>query len=188
MFYASSFSGFYLPLIILLWLLIGRALGIELRKHIDNNLWKSFWDVIFSVSSILITVIFGAALGNLIRGVPIRQDGYFFEPLWTTLTVVPEAGILDWYTILMSAVAVITLTAHSANYTAMKTDGALQEKARTISKRANPAIIALSAAMFASTSIIRPELWNNYTMHYWVFVFPLGGLVGIIGMIYFRTK
>ena len=188
LFYASSFSGFYLPLIILLWLLIGRALGIELRKHVDNTLWKSFWDVIFSVSSILITVIFGAALGNLMRGVPIQQDGYFFEPLWTTFTVVPEAGILDWYTILMSAVAVITLTAHSANYIAMKTDGSLQEKARKISKRVNPVIIAISVVMFFATSVIRPELWNNYTAHYWGYIFPLTGIAGIFGMIYFRSK
>ncbi|HEY3250803.1 MAG TPA: cytochrome d ubiquinol oxidase subunit II [Ignavibacteria bacterium] len=187
-FYASSFSGFYLPFMILLWLLIGRALGIELRKHINNNLWKSFWDVIFSISSILITIIFGAALGNVMRGVPIQQDGYFFEPLWTTLTVVPEAGILDWYTILMAGVAVITLTAHSANFTAMKTDGALQQRARNISRRTNAAIIAISLIMFISTTIIRPELWNNYFIHLWGFIFPLAGLAGMIGMIYFRGR
>src|SRR6266571_7306120 len=56
--YASSFSGFYLPLTIVLWLLIGRALGIELRKHVDNNLWKTFWDTVFSFSSLLLVIIF----------------------------------------------------------------------------------------------------------------------------------
>src|ERR1700674_1347084 len=76
--YASSFSGFYLPLTIVLWLLIGRALGIELRKHVDNTLWKSFWDAMFTFSSLLLVVFFGAALGNIVRGVPLRADGYFF--------------------------------------------------------------------------------------------------------------
>src|SRR5258706_904573 len=79
--YASSFSGFYLPLTIVLWLLIGRALGIELRKHVDNNLWKSFWDAMFSFSSLLLVVIFGASLGSIIRGGPIYENVFVFEPL-----------------------------------------------------------------------------------------------------------
>src|SRR4030095_10870200 len=136
----------------------------------------------------MITVIFGAALGNLMRGVPIQQDGYFFEPLWTTFTVVPEAGILDWYTVLMSAVAVITLTAHSANFIAMKTEGPLQEKARNISRRANPAIILISMVMFVTTSAIRPDLWSNYTIHLWGFIFPIAGAAGMIGIFYYRTR
>ena len=64
--YASGFSGFYLPLIMVLWLLIGRAAGIELRHQLDNPLWESFWDFIFSLSSILLAIFFGAALGNVI--------------------------------------------------------------------------------------------------------------------------
>src|SRR6185503_19034310 len=54
--YASSFSGFYLPLIICLWLLMLRAVGIELRAHIDNQMWRSFFDFIFSVSSLLLAI------------------------------------------------------------------------------------------------------------------------------------
>src|SRR5437870_13852049 len=46
--YASSFSGFYLPLIMVLWLLMLRALGIELRGHVDDPLWRRFWDVTFA--------------------------------------------------------------------------------------------------------------------------------------------
>src|SRR3972149_330683 len=54
--YASSFSGFYLPLMIVLWLLILRALGIEFRHQVQNHLWKSFWDVAFSLASILLSI------------------------------------------------------------------------------------------------------------------------------------
>jgi cytochrome d ubiquinol oxidase subunit II len=186
--YASSFSGFYLPLIIVLWLLMGRALGIELRKHVDNSLWRSFWDTIFSISSLLLVIFFGAALGNVIRGVPLDKSGFFFEPLWTTFTVVPNSGILDWFTVLMSVVAVITVTVHSANYIALKTSNGLSERARNISRVLNIPVFLLSAAMFISVSIIRPELWNNYFLHKWGFVFPVTAIAALAGMIIFRRK
>src|SRR6266550_6635794 len=72
--YASSFSGFYLPLMIVLWLLILRGVGIEFRAHIENRVWQDFFDVIFSISSILLTLFFGAALGNVVRGVPLDSN------------------------------------------------------------------------------------------------------------------
>src|SRR5271167_4568191 len=103
--YASSFSGFYLPLMMVLWLLILRAIGIEFRTHIDNQVWQSFFDGVFSLSSVLLAVFFGAALGNVVRGVPLAPDGYFFEPLWTNWKIGPHPGILDWYTVVAGVVA-----------------------------------------------------------------------------------
>src|SRR5438105_13816769 len=93
--YASSFSGFYLPLMMVLWLLMLRGIGIELRSHMHNPVWVGFFDVIFSVSSVLLCIFFGAALGNVVRGVPLRPDQYFFEPLWTNFRVGTDNGILD---------------------------------------------------------------------------------------------
>src|SRR5271169_4576606 len=85
--YASSFSGFYLPLMMVLWLLMLRGIGIELRAHMENPVWVGFFDLIFCVSSVLLAIFFGAALGNVVRGVPLGADGYFFEPLWTNFRV-----------------------------------------------------------------------------------------------------
>ena len=82
--YASAFSGFYLPLMMVLWLLILRAISIEFRSHLENPVWRPIWDVTFSVSSLLLAVFLGAALGNVVRGVPLGEDGYFFTPLWTS--------------------------------------------------------------------------------------------------------
>jgi cytochrome d ubiquinol oxidase subunit II len=186
--YASSFSGFYLPLTMVLWLLIGRALGIELRKHVDNTLWRSFWDVVFSASSILLVVIFGAALGNIIRGVPIYENGYFFEAFWTTFTVVPEAGILDWFTVLMALLAVFTLVAHGANYIALKTENELQARVRRFSKSANWGALLFAVSAFVSINIIRHEAFGNFSKNAWGHVFPALGLLGMVGMIYFRMK
>src|SRR6185369_13143746 len=114
--YASSFSGFYLPLTMVLWLLMFRGLGIEFRHQVHHPMWVALWDVVFSVASILLAIFFGAALGNVVRGVPLNAQQYFFEPLWTTFTIVPESGILDWYTVLMGVVALCTLTAHGSYY------------------------------------------------------------------------
>src|SRR5580693_4267395 len=123
--YAASFSGFYLPLMMVLWLLMLRGLGIELRTHIDNSVWRGFFDVVFSGASALLPIFFGAALGNVIRGVPLGPDGYFFEPLWTNFRAGPHPGILDWYTVMAGVVALVSLTAHGALYVALKTEGAL---------------------------------------------------------------
>src|SRR5215831_12419818 len=62
--YSAGFSGFYLPLMMVLWLFILRGLSIELRSHQPNPLWKSFWDGAFFLSSSLLAIVFGAALGN----------------------------------------------------------------------------------------------------------------------------
>src|SRR3989441_5966158 len=77
--YASGFSGFYLPLMIVLWLLILRGIGVELRMHLDSTVWRGLFDGCFAFSSLLLTIFYGAALGNVIRGVPLHPDGYFFE-------------------------------------------------------------------------------------------------------------
>src|SRR6185437_3499485 len=121
--YASGFSGFYLPLMIVLWLLILRGIGIELRMHLETPVWQGFFDGCFALSSLLLTIFFGAALGNVIRGVPLRKDGYFFLPLWTNWNVGAQPGVLDWYTVIAGLVALVALTLHGAHYVAMKTTG-----------------------------------------------------------------
>jgi cytochrome d ubiquinol oxidase subunit II len=186
--YASSFSGFYLPLMIVLWLIMLRALGIEFRHQLHHPMWIRFWDTMFAGSSILLAIFFGAALGNVVRGVPLNEDGYFFEPLWTTFTVVPDAGILDWFTVLMGLVALFTLTVHGANYIAMKTESELQIRARAISGKAWWGMLITSILVFSATWYIHPEIWDNYSHHLWGFIFPLLGLLGLSGTYFYRTR
>src|SRR3979411_929838 len=92
--YASAFSGFYLPLMIVLWLLGLRGIGIELRMHIDARVGREFFDGGFAISRLLLALVFGAALGNVIGGGPIGADNSFFLPLWTDWRVGPNPGIL----------------------------------------------------------------------------------------------
>src|SRR5438045_7729085 len=74
--YSAGFSGFYMPLMMALWLLILRGISIEFRSHQPNPLWRSFWDGAFAFSSTLMAVLLGAALGNILRGVPPTEHGF----------------------------------------------------------------------------------------------------------------
>ncbi len=172
--YASSFSGFYLPLMVVLWLLMLRAIGIEFRVHIDNPVWHDFFDVIFSGSSILLAVVFGAALGNVVRGVPLDATGYFFEPLWTNFKLSSETGILDWYTVLIGVMALVTLTAHGSYYIALKTDADLGRRARGFALLCWPLQFFLTFTALVATYFIRPGVMTNYAKY------PIGIMVPVV--------
>ena len=172
--YASSFSGFYLPLIIVLWLLMLRGIGIEFRSHLSDGVWTSFFDTIFSVASILLAIFFGAALGNVVRGVPLNADGYFFEPLWTNFLVGTNNGILDWYTVIMGVVALVTLVVHGSLYLATKTEGDLNSRARSVAFVLWPLQVALTIVSLAATLFVRPGILTNFNK------WPIGYLVPLV--------
>lgn len=186
--YASSLSGFYLPLMIVLWLLMLRGVGIEFRNHIYHPMWKSFWDVVFAIASSLLAIFFGAALGNVVRGVPLNEGGFFFEPLWTTFTVVPDAGILDWFTVLMGLVAFFTLATHGANYVSMKTENEVQNRSRAMARIATWLVLLTSILAFMATVYIRPSILDDYLKHPWGFIFPVIGFMGLSGMFFYRIR
>ncbi len=163
--YASSFSGFYLPLMMVLWLLMLRGIGIEFRTHIENPVWQGFFDVVFCVASVLLAIFFGAALGNVIRGVPLASDGYFFEPLWTNWRVGRTPGILDWYTVMAGVIALVTLTAHGALYVATKTEGDVNLRARRIALVMWPLQLLLTIVSLIATYLIKPDVMQNYRNH-----------------------
>jgi cytochrome d ubiquinol oxidase subunit II len=172
--YASSFSGFYLPLMIVLWLLMLRAAGIEFRAQLPSPVWKGFFDVMFFLASALLAIFFGAALGNVIRGVPLGADGYFFEPLWTDWRLGPHPGILDWYTVLAGLVALSALTVHGALYVTIKTDEAITLRARGIAVMMWPVLFFLTIVSLVATYFVRPTVMDNYRAH------PIGILIPIV--------
>ncbi len=188
MLYASSFSGFYLPLMIVLWLLMLRAIGIELRAHGDNPLWRGFFDFIFSGSSALLAIFYGAALGNVIRGVPLNAERYFFEPLWTTFSVSVNPGILDWYTVLTGLMALAALTSHGALYVATKTEGDLSSRARRTAALSWWAVAALTVLGLLATLAVRPQVLDNYKASIAGAAFPVVVAASLAGMFYFRIR
>lgn len=138
----------------ILWLLIFRAIGLELRGQIHNKLWEAVWDKAFGVASFLLALFFGIAMGNVVRGVNLgmvengisaHEAHYFFLPLWNP-SFSPTAahlGIIDWFTILLGLVAVVILTIHGANWIIYKTNSDLNNKLRTVIFKLNFVLLAL---------------------------------------------
>ena len=177
--YASAFSGFYLPLMIVLWLLILRGVSLELRNHIEVGVWRALLDGLFGLSSILLTIFFGAALANVLRGVPLQADGYFLLPLWTNWQPGVHPGILDWYTVIGGLVALVALTLHGALWLTIKTSGPLAERARRVVSQLWIALVALTAASLAATVAVRPASLSNYFQYPVTFVVPVGVVVSL---------
>jgi cytochrome d ubiquinol oxidase subunit II len=187
--YASGFSGFYLPLMIVLWLLILRGISIEFRGQVDSPVWVRFWDVAFASASFLLAVFYGAALGNVVRGVPLNDKGYFFEALWTDFRLGTNTGILDWYTILVGLAALATLALHGALWLAMKTDGPVHDRAQKLGRRAWWGVVIFTILITVVTFRVQPHVPANLAEHPWGYVFPALALAGLAGMAwYIRSR
>jgi cytochrome d ubiquinol oxidase subunit II len=186
--YASGFSGFYLPLMIVLWLLILRGMAIEFRNHVRGDVWVPLWDFLFCATSLLLAVFYGAALGNVVRGVPLDGTGYFFEPLWTNWRLGPETGILDWYTVLVGACALAALVMHGALWVRMKTAGVVNERARRVASRSWWAVLLLTPIVTVVTFSVQPQVGGNLSARPWGFVFPLVAVCGLAGVRWSLSK
>jgi cytochrome d ubiquinol oxidase subunit II len=180
--YASGFSGFYLPLMIVLWLLILRGTSIEFRNHIKSAVWDPLWDFLFCASSLLLAIFYGAALANVVRGVPLDASGYFFEPLWTNFRLGQETGILDWYTILVGLLALAVLVMYGALWVRLKTTDAVNQRSAAIASRAWWIVVALSLAVTIVTFRVQPQTKTNFGTWPWGFIFPGLAIAGLIAV------
>lgn len=186
--FAAGFSGFYLALNLVLWFLILRGLSIALRSHLHNPLWRAFWDAIFAAASLLLAVVFGAALGNIIRGVPLAADGYFFAALWTTFTPGPTPGVLDWFTVLIGALTVAILAVHGANYLTIKTDAAVHNRASRIADAGTWAVVLLAIVAIPALPFVQPALQHRYDAQPVGCVLPLIAAGAFLTAWYFRRR
>ncbi len=189
--YASTFSGLYLALFMVLWLLILRGLSIELRHQIHHPLWADFWDVIFSVASLGLALLFGVALGNLLRGVPLNEQGYFFVALWTNLLPYAEPqGILDWFTVMIGLLAVVTLIMHGGHFLAFKTHDPIHARAMQAAGWMFWPVIVLTAATVIITPLIQPLVVQRYATHPIGFILPIAGVAALayVGLAHRRNQ
>jgi cytochrome d ubiquinol oxidase subunit II len=180
--YASAFSGFYLPLMIVLWLLILRGVSVELRNHVEVGVWRALLDGLFGLSSALLTIFFGAALANVLRGVPLQADGYFFLPLWTNWQPGIHPGILDWYTVIGGVLALVALTLHGALWLIIKTSGELEDRARRIVTPLWLLLAVLTAVSLVATIAVRPASLDNYFNFPATFIIPVGVIASMAGI------
>jgi cytochrome d ubiquinol oxidase subunit II len=196
-FYASVFSGFYLPLIIVLWLIIFRALGLELRSQFNNKMWKAIWDASFGVSSLLLALFFGIALGNVVRGVnlggiengvSVYEGHYFFLPLWDSsfspLSHTP--GVIDWFTIIIGVIAVVTIAIHGANWIVLKTNSTINNKLKSTIFNLNILLVVLTVFSLIVWQIVNPNSLNNFIDKPYLLLFPMLYLTGLFGLFFIK--
>ena len=185
---ATSLSGFYLAIMLVLWLLVGRGLGIDLRDRITDPMWQHFWDVAFWISSGLLAICLGAALGNFVRGVPMDDTGVFFEPLWTDFRVGAETGILDWFTVLVGITAVIALAHHGALWLNAFTDGEVQQRSARFASWLWPALVVMLTLSATASSFLQPQIRVNVAAHPWGVIFPLAVVAALVACMVLRRK
>lgn len=194
-FYASVFSGFYLPIMMVLWLVIFRAVGLEFRSQFDFPMWKAIWDTVFGISSFLLALFFGMALGNIVRGVNLGgveagvskyEAHYFFLPLWDSSfsPTAADPGVIDWFTLVIGIIAVIVLAIHGANWIILKTNATINEKLKTVIFRLDIALLVLTVFSLLIWHIINPSPFQNFLDKPLLFVFPLIYLIGVIGLLF----
>jgi cytochrome bd ubiquinol oxidase subunit II len=186
--YASAFSGFYLPLMIVLWLLVLRGVTLELRNHIDVGVWLSLLDGVFGLSSALLAIFYGAALANVLRGVPLQADGYFFLPLWTNFQPGLHPGILDWYTVIGGLVALVALTLHGALWLTIKVSGHLEQRACRLINPLLLVLILLTVVSLLGTFTVRRASLDNYYRYPITFVVPVGVLAALACIWWFNRN
>jgi len=153
--YATAFSGFYLALMVVLWLLVLRGLGIEFRHQVDNPLWRQAWDVTFSLSSAVLAVLFGVTVGNVLRGVPLDAHGEFQGSF---------ALLLNPFSVLAGVLSLAVLSMHGAAYLAVKAGGDLRLRARRALGGLWWAVVALLLAMVAASFQVRPDFARNFAV------------------------
>jgi len=196
--YASSFSGFYLPLMLVLWLLIFRAISLELRGQVHHRLWEALWDRAFGLASLLLALFFGAALGNVVRGVNLgmvengvstQEPHYFFLALWnpTFDPLAQHQGIIDWFTIILGLVAVVTLTIHGAGWVILKTSSTLNARLKNIIFKLNFVLLILVILSAYVWHYVKHISLTNLQNHYWLWIFPLLWAVGLLGQFWIKT-
>ena len=178
--YASGFAGFYLAFFVLLWLLIPRGLALELREEVPHPLTRGFCDGVLVWASTLLGLLFGVALGNVLRGVPLDAQGYFFVPFWTIMGLGPQPGVFDWYTVLAGASTLALLAVHGGAFIAARTVGPVRERALNAAKYASIPAVALGTAWAVLSPLANPRLQRNYIEHPWAYALPLAA--GVAGL------
>jgi cytochrome d ubiquinol oxidase subunit II len=123
----------------------------------------------------------------VVRGVPLTGDGdFFFQPLWTNFSpFAQEPGILDWYTILVAVLALVTLIAHGANWISLKTEHDLNARSRRISRTFALATAGLTVLVTPLTFWISPWMFDGFLARPYGFILPLVAVAGLAGMVFF---
>lgn len=155
----AGFSGFYLAMFLVVWGLALRGISLEFRSHVQGTLWRAFWDAAFTAASAALPVLFGAALGNLLRGVPVTAEGTFALPLFTDFSATNPLGLLDWFTVLVGVFALIALMLHGSLFLAWRTEGGVHDRSTALAPKLAMATGLLWPIVAVATHRVNPALF-----------------------------
>ncbi|MFQ5869614.1 MAG: cytochrome d ubiquinol oxidase subunit II, partial [Candidatus Zixiibacteriota bacterium] len=177
--YATVFSGFYLALMLVIFALIFRAVSIEFRDKSESASWRDWWDAAFAIGSILPALLFGVAIGNILRGLPLDGAGNFEGTFFT---------LLNPYALIIGLLGFAMFLTHGGLYLALKTGGELSAKARRWAQRSWWFYLVLFILAAALTLLTQPQLLQNYEAAPVLWLLPLFALVVIISIGVFNNK
>lgn len=169
--YATVFSGFYLALMLLLLVMILRAISMEFRSKVDSASWQLLWDRVFGVSSLLIALLLGVALGNIAQGLPIDVDKNLRINLFQLLTPYP---------LVIGLLTVSLFTLHGAYFALNKTENSLQNSIKSLAQTNYWVFLVLYAIATILTFVMNPKLLTNFNNFPLWYVVPVLGLVLIL--------
>lgn len=173
--YATVLSGFYLAVMMLLGALILRAVSIEFRSKETNRLWRLSWDAGFALGSALAAFLFGVALGNIVRGLPLDGGGVYRGGL---------AGLLNPFSIVMGLLTLALAAQQGSSWLVLKTEGAVRARARRTGVASTLVVIV---AWFAATDIAWFEsnrVFDNFARNPLAWIGPVGAAMALAGMLY----
>jgi cytochrome bd ubiquinol oxidase subunit II len=162
--YATLFSGFYLPLLLILLALIVRGVAFEYRAKHDDVTWRARWDKAIFFGSMVPAVLWGVAFGNIVRGVPIDADKEYVGTFFT---------LLNPYALLGGLTTLLLFLTHGALFIALKTDGGIRHRARRLG-----VVLGLAAAAVAVGFLSWSQVLTGSTASGVVFVVAALALVG----------
>jgi cytochrome d ubiquinol oxidase subunit II len=177
--YASVFSGFYLALMLVLLVLMARAISFEFRSQSESSRWRSAWDVVFSGSSVVATLLFGIALGNILRGIPLDSSGNFTGSFWT---------LLNPYALMIGILGLAMIAFQGALYTVIKGSGDLESRARDWARSAGYTYLALFLVASVVTIATQAHLLENYRDAVVLWAIPALALTFIVGAIVLNRR
>jgi cytochrome d ubiquinol oxidase subunit II len=171
--YATVFSGFYLALMLLLTALIFRAVSFEFRNKVESTLWRRTWDFAFGFGSLLPAVLFGIAVGNILRGIPIDANGNFLGRF---------LGLLNPYSIGVGLLSLALFTMHGSIYLAAKSDGALRKRCQQWASHLWMGYVVIYVVITVWTWLASPFLFEKSTSSPFFYIFMILLLGAIVYM------
>jgi len=157
--YATVFSGFYIALMLLLFALIFRAASLEFRS-VDPE-WKKLWDWSFFLGSAIPALLFGVAVGNIIRGLPLTAEGEFITGGGAPVFLANLLTALNPYSLVIGILGLVWIVLHGSTWLSVKTTGDLYERVRRLRMKALIAYAVVLAAATAATALFVPEAFTR---------------------------